>query len=159
MNLFPNKFKKPGAWVFYPTALVGLIYLFVFDGELPGGVSLEVWIPALLHDDFLVKESGIFIKNNIGDEILTILIIVSGFLTGFSQEKVEDEYIAKMRSDSLVWSLFINYSMVLLATLSVFGFYFLNVMMVQMFAILLVFNLRFSYKLRKHYRSVLSNEE
>ena len=159
MYLFPNKFKKVSGWVFLLSVLFGAYYIFFTDIESMGTGIFTIDVPALVHDDFLSSEKGFWIRNNVFDELLVIIIVISGFLFGFSKEKIEDEYISKMRSNSLAVSLYINYGVLLFATLVIYGLPFLNVMMIQLFSILVLFNLIFTWRLRRHYNTKLSDEE
>jgi hypothetical protein len=159
MYLFPNKFKSISGWIFIVTVLFGSYYIFFTDVESMGAGLFTVKVPAVIHDDFFSSDKGFWIYNNIFDELLTILIILSGFIYGFSKEKIEDEFISKMRSDSLAISLYINFGILVLATIFVYGLPYLNVMMIQLFSILVFFNLIFTWRLRKHYNTELNDEE
>ena len=101
------------------------------------------------------KESGFFkiIKNDILDEIVALFIIVGGMFVTFSREKVEDEFIYKLRKDSLVWAVIFNYSVLLIAILFVYDFAFFDVLVFNMFTPLIFFILRFNFlklKSRSH---------
>ena len=149
--LFPNKLKKVSGWVFYLTLPIGL-YLFITDRfeEL-----LIVSVPQLFTDETIIgaQRESIWIENGFLDEILTALIIISGIINSFSKEKIEDELISKLRTDSLTLSLYINYSLVILATFLFYEFLYFDVLVFNLFAILLVFNLLFKIKLFNHYNS------
>ena len=88
-------------------------------------------------------------ENNILNEIMGALIIVSGLLVAFSKEKVEDEYIAKTRLESLVWATYLNYGILLIALLFVYDLSFFWVMIFNMFTLLLFFIVRFNYQVYK----------
>ena len=105
--LFPNKFKNIGWFIFIPSALIGCI-TFIFEYE-PSALDFNVFaifIEELLGDTYF---SG-FVNNNILNEILGILTIMSSILVAFSKEKLEDEYISKIRLEFLVWSVYLNYA-------------------------------------------------
>jgi len=81
---------------------------------------------------------------------------LSSLLVAFSKEESEDEYISKIRLESLVWAVYFNYAILLISSLFIFDFAFLWVMIFNMFTILLFFIIRFNwqiYKLKKfvHY--------
>ena len=105
--LFPNKFKNIGWFIFIPSALIGCI-TFVFEVELSAldFNFFAVFIEQLLGDRYF---SG-FVNNNILNEIFGILTIMSSILVAFSKEKLEDEYISKIRLEFLVWSVYLNYA-------------------------------------------------
>src|SRR5690606_5030818 len=85
------------------------------------------------------------IENGVLDEIISLFIIVGGLLVGFTKEKVEDEFIYKLRKDSLVWAIILNYTILLFLILFVYGGYFLNVMIYNMFTPLIFFIIRFNF--------------
>lgn len=159
MYLFPNKFKKVSGWIFLLSALFGAYYIFFTDVESIGAKLFTLEVPALFHDRLFSSDKTLWIKNNLFDELLTFIVVISGFLFGFSKERIEDEYISKMRSNSLATSLYINYGILLLATITTYGLPFLNVMMIQLFSILVLFNLIFTLRLKKHYNSTPNDEE
>ena len=147
--LFPNKFKAPSGWIFYPAILLGL-YLYFTDGF--GGVFV-VPVPDLFGSDGLFNGGSGWMRNGILDELFTALIIVSGILHSFSKEKIEDELISKLRLDSLIWSLYVNYAIIILATLLIYDLEYISVLTFNLFTIILFFNLRLRYSLHKHYSS------
>ena len=147
--LFPNKYKKIGWFVLIPSVIVGIII--TLGVEPPSFLTINV--PAIFIDE-LFGDKKLFglVKTNIFDEVLSILIIVSSILVGFSKEKQEDEFIAKIRIESLVWATYVNYGILVLAIAFVFEIAFLQIMIFNMFTILLVFIVRFNwlvYKLNK----------
>jgi len=89
------------------------------------------------------------------DETSSIGLIIGLILSGFSRQKVEDEMIRSLRLESLQLSLYVNYSLLIITILLFYDFNFLQVLMYNMFTMLLVFNIRFFWLL---YR-VNSNEE
>ena len=90
--LFPNRYKKVGWTILIPSLLVGILAL-IFNIE---PAFLDVEVPAVFIDEFFGETKLIgFVKNNILNEIVGILIIISAFLVAFSKEKQEDEFISK----------------------------------------------------------------
>ncbi len=149
--LFPHRWKRASGIIFYSTFMVGIGYLVL--GDSLSLSFLEVNIPAFLPSDHfpMISGNGNQITNNLLDEILTLLLIGSGIVHGFSAEKVEDELIMSLRLNALTWSLIVNYCLLALANCLVFGLAYFNVMIAGMFGILVIFNVRFSYLLHKHY--------
>ncbi len=147
--LFPNRFKAVSGWVFYLSLIIGLYLWFTdqFDD------LLVVTVPDLFGTDDFLRPNGIWVQNGILDELLTIVIIVSGLIHSFSREKMEDELISKLRLDSLIWSLYVNYAIMILATLLIFGLAYFHILVFNLFTIILFFNLRLRFALRKHYAS------
>tara|TARA_Y100000782_G_C10168014_1_gene258487 strand:+ start:644 stop:1126 length:483 start_codon:yes stop_codon:yes gene_type:complete len=140
--LFPTGFRKIGWLLFIPGVIMGLANM-AFGWE----PELNVAMPAIYFggSPFNQDEGGWFklITNNPLDEVMAILIIVGALFIGFSKEKIEDEFTAKIRLDSLVWATYVNYGILLLAILFVYDFDFLNVMLYNMFTLLIFFILRY----------------
>ena len=153
--LFPNKFKNIGWFIFIPSALIGCI-TFVFEVE-PSAWDFNV--PAIFIQEFLGDKHFIgIVNNNILNEILGVLMIVSSLLVAFSKEKSEDEYILKIRLESLVWAVYLNYAILLISLLFIFDLSFLWVMLLNMFTILLFFIIRFNWQISKLKKSVFYEE-
>ena len=71
-------------------------------------------------------------------------------MVGFSKEKNEDEYIANLRLSSLMWAVWVNYVLLLLCFIFVYGMGFLHVMIYNMFTVLIIFIGRFNLILFKN---------
>lgn len=149
--LFSNKFKKTSGVVFYLSILIGL-FLFLTDR---------------IQDIFVVNVFSIFsyewfgsepkgfgwIENGLGDEVFTLLIIISGIVNSFSREKIEDELISRIRLESLSLSLFISFGLIIISTFLVYNINYMYVLVFNLFLIILLFNLIFKFRLYKHYNS------
>lgn len=148
--LFPSKYKKIGWFIFIPSAIFGFLTL-LYDYE---PAFLDFNIPAIFIDE-LFGEKHFFgmVNNNILNEILGILIIISSLLVAFSKEKVEDEYISKIRLESLVWAVYVNYAILLFTFLFIFDFAFLWIMIFNIFTVLLFFIIRFNWQISKFKKS------
>ena len=149
--LFSNKFKKTSGVVFYLSILIGLFLL----------------LTDRIQDIFVVNVFSIFsyewfgsepkgfgwIENGLGDEVFTLLIIVSGIVNSFSKEKIEDELISRIRLESLSLSLFISFGLIIISTFLVYNLNYMYVLVFNLFLIILLFNLIFKFRLFKHYNS------
>jgi hypothetical protein len=153
--LFPNKYNKIGWLILIPSAIIGLITLILeFEPD-----SLDFNVPAIFIDELLGDKHFIgIVNNNVLNEILGILIIISSLLVAFSKEKLEDEYISKIRLESLVWAVYVNYAILLLSFLFIFDLSFLWVMICNMFTILLFFIIRFNWQIFKLKKSARYEE-
>lgn len=148
--LFPNRYKNIGWLILVPSAIVGLITLIV-EYE-PSFLDLNV--PAIFVNELIGKQQFFgMVKNNILNEILGVLIIISSLLVAFSKEKIEDEYISKIRLESLVWAVYVNYGILLFSFIFIFDLSFLWVMIFNMFTILLFFIIRFNWQISKFKKS------
>jgi hypothetical protein len=144
--LFPNKFKSIAWFVLFPTAIFGVVTLFVpFEPAF-----LDFNLPTIFKNS-IGEETNYFglVKNNVMNEIIGILLILSLIFVAFSKEKIEDELVSKIRLEALVWSVYINYTILLLAFIFVFDLAFLWVMICNMFTVLIFFIARFQWKISK----------
>ncbi|MFD0990949.1 hypothetical protein ACFQ1R_12645 [Mariniflexile jejuense] len=126
--LLPNKYKKIG-WVLFLTGIIIGVFLQIFDST---------------EDIF-----NLDLINNFGfeflDEIISILIIIGGLLVGFSKEKIEDEFIHKLRHESLVWAILLNYIILFLTVIFIYEGNFFTVLVYNMFTPLIFFIVRFNF--------------
>ena len=149
--LFSNKFKKVSGWIFYLLIPVGLFLLLteriqdIFVVNVFSIFSYE-WIGS--------ERTGFgWIENGLGDEIFTLLIIISGLVNSFSKEKIEDELISRIRLESLSLSLFISFGLIIISTFLVYNLNYMYVLVFNLFLIIFLFNLLFKLRLFKHYNS------
>ncbi|WP_353084630.1 hypothetical protein [Flavobacterium sp.] len=154
--LFPNQFKNTG-WLIFVLSVLGTLFISVFNKSTDDYLNITVFS---IYQDSIGEIPGFFkfIKNSIVDEILTVGIIVGGILVGFSKTKNEDEYISKIRYESLVWATYLNYGIVIFFTLFIYGLPYLNVLFYNMFTLLLFFIIRFHYMIYKLNKSINDDE-
>lgn len=148
--LLPNKYKLIGWCILIPATIVGLI-LSIKDMETFRFNSKALAIvnePLMSSTEFFKVING-----NITPTIVGILFIAGAMMVGFSKEKKEDEFIAKVRLSSLLWAVWVNYFLLFLSFLFVYGFSFITVMMYNMFTVLIIFIFRFNYILYKSSKS------
>lgn len=153
--LFSHKYKPLGWFLFIVGLALGIV-LMLNEYEYPNW-ELNVY-PLVGENDVFSKPAFEWSINNISDEIASILLIVGGILVAFSKTKDEDEYISKIRMESLIWATYVNYIILILTILFVFDLSFFNVLIYNMFTVLLFFMVRFHYVLYKSKR-VIEGEE
>ncbi len=153
--LFPHRYKKIGWIILIPSLILGL-YILITD-YTPAFFDAHVFA---ISADEIFGEKKIFgmIDDNILNEIMGVLIIIGSLLVAFSKELNEDEYISKIRLESLVWATYFNYSLLLFSLIFFYGFTFLWVMVFNMFTILIFFIFRFNWEIRK-LKKLQSDEE
>ena len=142
--LLSNKYKIPG-WILLSVGLIAGVFLIAsgFESDL-----LETKVLSLYNSDSIFENnSGFFkiIENSVLDEIVALAIIIGGLLVGFSKEKVEDEFIYKLRKDSLVWAIIFNYIVLMMTIVFIYDFAFFDVLVYNMFTPLLFFIIRFNF--------------
>jgi hypothetical protein len=144
--LFPYKYKKIGWLILVPSAILGLVSLLVsYEPSFLNFNVPAIFINELFGDMKLVGMDN----NNISNDIVGLLIIICSLLVAFSKEKSEDEYISKIRLESLVWAVYVNYGILLLSFLIIYDSSFLWVMMFNMFTILIFFIIRFNWQISR----------
>lgn len=142
--LLPNKYKIYGWILFIIGAIAGSLF-FISEYESD---ALTTNVLAIYNDDAIFgSDKGFFniIENSIIDELIALTIIIGGLIVGFSKEKIEDEFIYKLRKDSLVWAIIANYIILIFAIIFVYGFSFFDVLVFNMFTPLVFFIIRFNF--------------
>lgn len=154
--LFSHKYKPLG-WFLLTIGLALGIVLMINEFDYP---EWEMNVFPLLGEESILSTNPGFkwSSNNIADEIAALLIIIGGILVAFSKTEDEDEFISKIRMESLIWATYVNYIVLIIAVLFVFDFSFFNVMVCNMFTILVFFIIRFHYLLYKSKKNI-GNEE
>lgn len=116
--LFPHRFKLVGWIIFAITAAIGAYILFTDNTDS-------------------------YLLNNIA----IIGISIGAILATCSREKVEDEMTEQIRLSSLLVALYINYAILIVCSLLIYDLDFLQVMLYNMFTILLIFMVVFRWKI------------
>lgn len=152
IKLLPNRYKKWG-WVLMTIGLGLGIYGLFSSSEL----GLLFQVPSFFHTGILSTDFVWvkWVENDLTDELITCCIIIGGLLIGFSKERDEDEYTALLRLKALTWAVVANYSVLLLATAIIYDFMYLNVMIYNMFTIILIFVGRYQFLLFQFRKSDL----
>ena len=148
--LFSNKFKKTSGMVFYLSIPIGL---FLFLTERIQDIFVVNVFSIFSYEWFGSRTGFGWIENGLGDEVFTLLIIISGLINSFTKEKIEDELISKIRLESLSLSLFISFGLIIISTFLVFNINYMYVLVFNLFLIIVLFNLIFKFRLFKHYNS------
>lgn len=148
--LLPNKYKTLG-WVLFSIGIIaGIIQ--VFSGYESYALTTKVFA---IYGDPFIGESSFFtvIYNSIVDELTTLIIIIGGLIIGFTKEKIEDEFIYKLRTESLVWAIIFNYAVLAFTVIFVYDLAFFHILVFNMFTPLIFFIIRFNFlklKSRSH---------
>ena len=153
--LFPNRFKKIGWLLFIPGIILGILCLI----DQSGISFFDIKVFAIAEKSIFSDASFFSIsENNVLDEISSILLIIGALLIAFSKEKTEDEFISKIRLESLVWATYINYAILIFSIIFIYDMTFLWVLVFNMFTLLVFFLIRFNWALYKS-KNQISNEE
>jgi len=141
--LLPGGFKKIGVALFIPALVLGIMnqfFEFQFD-------FLTIHFDRSGMKHFLDEDI------NFTDELALTGLIIGMLLMAFSREKNEDEYISRIRLESLQWAVILNYALLILATWFVHGFSYVLVMMYNMLTVLFIFLIRFHIVLARERRA------
>ncbi len=141
--LLPNKYKVLG-WLLFGIGLISGFVLFMNEYETS---ILNVKVFAIYYKGIFDSETGFFkiVNNQILDELIAIITIIGGLLLVLSKEKVEDEFIYKLRKDSLVWAILFNYLVLCLGIVFIYDMAFFHILVLNMFTPLLFFIVRFNF--------------
>lgn len=135
--LLPPRFRIYGWILFVPMTILG-IAVWGWDFEW---AFLELKIRPANSDDFL----GLGEVENFTNEVAMLGVLIALMFIAFSRETVEDEYIAKLRLDSLLIAVLVNYAIVFLAIVALYGFSFLDFLLSNMYTVLILFIIRFTW--------------
>lgn len=154
--LFPNKFKTIGWLLFIPSFLT-FVLISIFNIDIDNYLKIKVFA---IYEETIGEKPGFFkiIEDSFSYELITILIIVGGLFICFSKLKNEDEYISKIRYESLVWATYFNYFLILFFTIFLYGMPFLNVIVFNVYTVLIFFMIRFHFMLYKLNKSTNDDE-
>ena len=158
--LLPPKFKAFG-WILLSIAIILYIWVNVI-GDIPFLANAKI-LCIYYSDAPLWKHPACsrffqLHQTDIQPDIIGILFIIGCLFVAFSRLKVEDEYIMKIRLESLVWATCVNFILLILAIIAIWGTDFFVVMEYNMVTILILFVLRFHYVLFKS-RKIQGNEK
>jgi len=149
--LLPNKYKKIGWIILIPSFILG--FYLILTSFQPSWLNARVF--SIFPDDYSSsKKYFSWMDVNLTNTLVGSLFIIGSLLVSFSKEKNEDEFIANIRSSSLLWAVLVNYILLLISFILVYGTSFLNVMLYNMFTVFLIFITRFNYILYKNSKSI-----
>lgn len=152
--LLPHIFRKVGFAMLLPS-IAWLLASYVFNH--PPFPFLQFNTDATGKKDFFdsdfIFERGF--TTDFNGEISLLLTWASLFMIAFAREKKEDEYVKTVRLRALQVSIYINYGVVALASIFIYGLSFMWVMYAALFSMLIIFILIYYYQL--HLRPRLVN--
>ncbi|MDO5636060.1 MAG: hypothetical protein Q4G18_02260 [Myroides sp.] len=142
--LFPNKLKIPALLLFLISAIL-FIPSYSYENEL---FSINATVFSFIAE-YPFGETMYFtwLNDEISNEIITTLYIVSGIILAFSKEKIEDEFIQSIRFKALVQSTYFTYAITLICVFFTYGIPFFSVVTLLIFVNLLILNTFYYTKL------------
>lgn len=151
--LFPHRFRLVGWIIFIPSAILGLANMYM-DFDITAFANNVLY--GVKPEKSMVSLFELFESHGITDEIAAIGVIAGLLLIAFSREKVDDEMIGQLRLEALQWSVYANYIILAIAILTLYDNAFFNVMVYNMFTVLLVFIGRFRWLLYRNSHTLLT---
>lgn len=138
--LLPNYFKRIGALLFLPFAVICILMLFgIGDDD-----SIKLPVMNLLEP---LSSQDVWYHFHMSGGLVEIAmsgLLISLCFIALSREKDEDEMTAQIRMNSFVWSL---WAMAILMTIGIFftfGLDFLNYALIEPFAFFILYIIRFN---------------
>ncbi|MDR1846827.1 MAG: hypothetical protein LBR17_01755 [Bacteroidales bacterium] len=156
--LFPTYFQKIG-WIITLPVLAWMLIQIIFGVDW----DFDLKMPAFISDNGVLglgseNEDGTFLftmaKTTFNATLFQVLLIVGVCFISFARRKDEDEYIGKIREQSLVWSMLVGYSIFILLTLFIYGLPYIYVILYDIDMFLLLFLCKFNYELWRLKRQV-----
>jgi hypothetical protein len=149
--LLPYEYKKIGWFIFIPATLFSVILLLSDFSDF----KINTKVFALYSQELMGQSQWMkIVQTNISHTIAGLGFIIGALLIAFSREQKEDEFIAQLRLSSLQWAVLLNYVLLLLSFLFIYGIGFLNVMLYNMFTVIILFIIRIHYVLYRHTKSI-----
>lgn len=146
--LLPTYFRKIGLVL---TVLVLLCYCF--------GLDCDYYTYGFFgYDTDLNAKWFCKTQTSLVTTVYPVLLIIGLSFIAFSRNKVEDEYIVKIREQAFVWSMFVGYVFVILITLFIYGPMYIYLSLYDIYIFLVVFICRFNYQMYK-FKKTYRNEE
>jgi len=144
--LFPTYFKTIGWSISIPTAVVLAIY--VFSSPFWEKTS-EINILSNMFPEPYWRVLELFGDYTNWVTICMILLIIGLLFIAFAKEKTEDEYISKVRGDSLIWAVVTNSIVLIFASALIYNMWFLYVALLNLYSVLILFIIKFNWTLSK----------
>ena len=141
MKLFlPNKFRIYG-WTILLLGIILGVTRFYLGIKLK---LLDIKVFAIYSKYF---ETNYFkvIDNHVSEELTALFLLVGLFLISFTKEKNENNFNAELRYKSLILTFYINTALVFLSFLFVYGFGFINILVINVFSPFFIYATLFKY--------------
>jgi hypothetical protein len=84
------------------------------------------------------------ISNHFSEELTALLLLIGLFFIAFAKEKSEDNLLDQIRLKSLIITLYINTGFLIFSFLFIYGFVFINILVINLFSPLIIYTLVFN---------------
>lgn len=145
MKLFlPNKIRIYG-WVILLFGLILGVIRFYF-GIKPEFLNIKVFA---VYSKYFETNYFKVIENHVSEELTALLILVGLFVISFTKEKIENESVSVIRYKSFILTFYINTQIIVLSFLFVYGFGFINILVINVFSPFIIYIILSRYFLSK----------
>lgn len=122
--LLPNRFRVIGWIISIPSAVVSLFYLYN-----------QLWC---------IMPGDHFGLGSVPAAAFMLLLMAGLLFVAFSKEKIEDEYITKVRGDSLIWAVIADAVLMAVLALAVYEVMYIVVLSFNLYTVLILFIIKFN---------------
>lgn len=145
MKLFlPNKVRIYG-WVILLFGILLGVSRFYF-GVKPEFLNIKVFA---VYSKYFETNYFKVIENHVSEELTALLILVGLFIISFTKEKIENDSVEAIRYKSLIFTFYINTVLITLSFLFVYGFGFINILVINVFSPFIIYIILSKYFLSK----------
>lgn len=149
MKLFlPNKLRIYG-WVILLFGIILGVSRFYF-GVKPEFLNIKVFA---VYSKYFETNYFKVIENHVSEELTALLILVGLFILSFTNEKIENDSVSAIRYKSFIFTFYINTVLISLSFLFVYGFGFINILVINVFSPFIIYIILSRYFLSKILKS------
>lgn len=125
--LLPHGFRLPGFVLLIAGSVFGIMH-FMFDIK-PKFLTMKVYA---IYSEYLGDKYFHFIRDNMSEELVGVLMVLGIWMVALSREKVETEELATARSRAFVISGYLQLFLLVFALLLTYGIAFLYMSMLYL---------------------------
>ncbi len=143
--MFSYKYKPAG----FVLIVIGFI-LSIYYSFNKVNISIPVFA---IYASYLETKLFTLINNNIFEELIILSILTGFILISFSKEKIETDLKKRCRNEAWQLAIMVNSSILIFATVFIYGKGFIMVLIFNMFSVFILFHFFYWLKkrrLRKH---------
>jgi hypothetical protein len=136
--LVPRNFRFVGIFFVIAGAVMG-VARFIY-GFKPDFLDMKQFA---LYSEYLESKYMRIIKNNMGEEVTGLLLMLGLFLIAFSREKTEDETTEKLRLTAFIIATWVNVAFIMIALFFTYGIAFIYMLIINMIVFLSAYIIAF----------------
>ena len=137
--LFPHKYKRIG-WIIAIPAFVLMLFTLHADFHFKFLDYVRGPEESWFGENFLFNLR----VHNFTDELGSLLLIIGLLMIAFSRQRQEDERVAKLRLESLLWAVYVNSAWLMFSIIFFYNALFANIMAYNICTPLILFIARFN---------------